>query len=210
MISLFLNTSSKYLNVAILKDDKVINEKNIFLDKDLSKMALVNIKDLIEESEYKPIDIDEIVCVNGPGSFTGIRIGVTIAKSYAWSLDKKIVPVSNLFAMATSIENSDYVVPIIDARRGYVFGAIYDKGYNTVLEDSYIKLDKLKEEVNKLSGKVTFVSLDEFDFDTIKYIPNINNLFKYLKKEYVDNFTFVPNYLKRTEAEEKLSDKENK
>ena len=209
MISLFLNTSSKYLNVAILKDNEVINEKNIFLDKDLSKMALVNIKDLIEETNLKPIDIDEIVCVNGPGSFTGIRIGVTIAKSYAWSLNKKIVPVSNLFVMATSILNSDYIIPIIDARRGYVFGAIYDKDYNTVLEDSYIKLDDLKEEVNKLSGKVTYVSLDDYDF-AVKYEPNINNLFNYLNKEYVDNFTFVPNYLKRTEAEEKLSDKENK
>ena len=209
MISLFLNTCSKYLNIAILKDNKVYKEENIYLDKDLSKMALVNIKDLIETSGLNPNDVDEIVCVNGPGSFTGVRIGVTIAKSYAWSLNKKIVPVSNLFAMATSITDCDYIVPIIDARRGYVFGAIYDKNYNPVLEDQYILLDDLNKKVKELNGKIKYVSLDEFDFETDKYIPNINNLFLHLNKEYVDNFSFVPNYLKRTEAEEKLSDRKS-
>ena len=96
MISLFLNTSSKYLNIAILKDDKVINEKNIFLDKDLPKMALVNIKDLIEGTNLKPIDIDEIVCVNGPGSFTGTRIAVTVAKTLSYALNIPVVSVSSL------------------------------------------------------------------------------------------------------------------
>lgn len=204
MISLFLNTSSRYLNIAILKDNKVINEKNLELEKDLSALALFEIEKLFKETQLKPNDIDEIYCVDGPGSFTGLRVGITIAKVYAWSLNKKLYKVSSLYTMATSI-NNDYIIPLIDARRGYVFAGIYDKDYNQVLKDQYISLENLKNIVENLEGKYTYVTLDDFDFQTQKYIPNLNNTFKYIKKEEVDPYTFIPNYLKKTEAEEKLN-----
>lgn len=204
MISLFLNTSSRYLNIAILKDNKVINEKNLELEKDLSALALFEIEKLFKETQLKPNDIDEIYCVDGPGSFTGLRVGITIAKVYAWSLNKKLYKVSSLYTMATSI-NNDYIIPLIDARRGYVFAGIYDKDYNQVLKDQYISLENLKNIVENLEGQYTYVTLDDFDFQTQKYIPNLNNTFKYIKKEEVDPYTFIPNYLKKTEAEEKLN-----
>lgn len=204
MISLFLNTSSRYLNIAILKDNKVINEKNLELEKDLSALALFEIEKLFKETQLKPNDIDEIYCVDGPGSFTGLRVGITIAKVYAWSLNKKLYKVSSLYTMATSI-NNDYIIPLIDARRGYVFAGIYDKDYNQVLKDQYISLENLKNTVENLEGQYTYVTLDDFDFQTQKYIPNLNNTFKYIKKEEVDPYTFIPNYLKKTEAEEKLN-----
>ncbi len=204
MISLFLNTSSRYLNIAILKDNKVINEKNLELEKDLSALALFEIEKLFKETQLKPNDIDEIYCVDGPGSFTGLRVGITIAKVYAWSLNKKLYKVSSLYTMATSI-NNDYIIPLIDARRGYVFAGIYDKDYNQVLKDQYISLEILKNIVENLEGQYTYVTLDDFDFQTQKYIPNLNNTFKYIKKEEADPYTFIPNYLKKTEAEEKLN-----
>lgn len=204
MISLFLNTSSRYLNIAILKDNKVINEKNLELEKDLSALALFEIEKLFKETQLKPNDIDEIYCVDGPGSFTGLRVGITIAKVYAWSLNKKLYKVSSLYTMATSI-NNDYIIPLIDARRGYVFAGIYDKDYNQVLKDQYISLENLKNIVENLEGQYTYVTLDDFDFQTQKYIPNLNNTFKYIKKEEADPYTFIPNYLKKTEAEEKLN-----
>lgn len=204
MISLFLNTSSRYLNIAILKDNKVINEKNLELEKDLSALALFEIEKLFKETQLKPNDIDEIYCVDGPGSFTGLRVGITIAKVYAWSLNKKLYKVSSLYTMATSV-NNDYIIPLIDARRGYVFAGIYDKDYNQVLKDQYISLENLKNIVENLEGQYTYVTLDDFDFQTQKYIPNLNNTFKYIKKEEADPYTFIPNYLKKTEAEEKLN-----
>lgn len=204
MISLFLNTSSRYLNIAILKDNKVINEKNLELEKDLSALALFEIEKLFKETQLKPNDIDQIYCVDGPGSFTGLRVGITIAKVYAWSLNKKLYKVSSLYTMATSI-NNDYIIPLIDARRGYVFAGIYDKDYNQVLKDQYISLENLKNIVENLEGQYTYVTLDDFDFQTQKYIPNLNNTFKYIKKEEADPYTFIPNYLKKTEAEEKLN-----
>ena len=204
MISLFLNTASNYLNVALLKNNKLLKEIKLESNRDLSSSTLIEIEKLLKEVDLKPIDIDEIYCVDGPGSFTGLRIGVTIAKIYAWSLNKKLYKVSTLFAMATSIED-ELIIPLIDARRGYAFAGIYDKNYNNILEDQYIKIEDLQEKVKKLNKSFTYVSTDEFDFDVKKYDSNINNLFKYLNKEEVDPFTFVPNYLKKTEAEEKLN-----
>ena len=204
MISLFLNTASNYLDIAILKDNKILKEIKLESNRDLSSSTLIEIEKILKETELKPIDIDEIYCVDGPGSFTGLRIGVTISKIYAWSLNKKLYKVSTLFAMATSIED-ELIIPLIDARRGYVFAGIYDKNYNNILEDQYIKIEDLQEKVKQLNKSFTYVSTDEFDFEVKKYDSNLNNLFKYLEKEEVDPFTFVPNYLKKTEAEEKLN-----
>ena len=203
MISLFLNTSSKYLNIGILEDNIVLNQKFIKLGDDMAKYTLFYIDEMLKANKIDSNDVDEIICVNGPGSFTGIRIGVTIAKMYAWSLNKKLVGVSNLFCMASSVDD-DYIIPIIDSRRGYVYAGIYNRDYKVVMNDCYIKLEDLMEKVKELNGKYSFVSLDDFDFSN-KYIPNLNNLFKVLNKEYVDPFKFEPIYLKKTEAEEKLS-----
>lgn len=206
MISLFLNTSSPYLHVALLKDNKLLKEKNEYLAKDLSSMALPTIKEVIEECNFKPNDIDNIVCVEGPGSFTGLRVGVTISKIYAWSLNKKLYSVSSLFVMATSIKDSDYIIPLIDARRNFCYAGIYDKNYKPILKDCYIGINKLKELANDLEGKVSFVSLDSFDdINVIEFKPNIENTFKHIILKEEDPFTFVPNYLKRTEAEENLN-----
>lgn len=206
MISLFLDTSSSNLNVGVLKNKELLKEKHIHFEKDLSKYALNEIKELLDSLNLKPNDIDNIYCVNGPGSFTGLRIGVTIAKTFAWGLNKDLYKVSSLFAMATSITHSDYIIPLIDARRNYVFTAIYDKSYNVVMEEKYISKDKLLNEVNKLNGTKTYVATTNIDgFDVKIYEPDLNNLFKYLKDDKVNIHTFVPNYLKQTEAEENLN-----
>lgn len=204
MTSLFLDTSSNYLTISVLKDNISLITKHEYLSKTLSRMALPYIKEVLDSLEIKPNDIDEIVCVNGPGSFTGLRVGVTISKTYAYSLNKKICGVSSLYTMATSIEDN-YIIPIIDARHNHVYSAIYDKDYNIVMEECYISLEDLLERVNKLDKSYTFVSNDNFDFDSTLYEPNINNLFKYLKKNYVEVHSFVPTYLKKTEAEENLN-----
>lgn len=204
MTSLFLDTSSNYLTISVLKDNISLITRHEYLSKTLSRMALPYIKEVLDSLEIKPNDIDEIVCVNGPGSFTGLRVGVTISKTYAYSLNKKICGVSSLYTMATSIEDN-YIIPIIDARHNHVYSAIYDKDYNIVMEECYISLEDLLERVNKLDKSYTFVSNDNFDFDSTLYEPNINNLFKYLKKNYVEVHSFVPTYLKKTEAEENLN-----
>ena len=203
MISLFLNTSIDFLSVAIVKDGVVLDSFYTKLNNDLSKITLSVIDDMLSRLSISKRDINRIVCVNGPGSFTGLRIGVTIAKVWAYSLNIDIVGVSSLFVLATGVEG-DYIVPIIDARRGYVYAGIYDKNYNVVMEDCYISLEELS---SRLSGLDSFVYVSSNGFnDSIEYVPDIDRVFKYIDMDNVsDSFSFVPHYLKRVEAEEKLN-----
>lgn len=204
MISLFLNTSIDFLSVAIVKDGVVLDSFYTKLNNDLSKITLSVIDDMFSRLSISKRDINRIVCVNGPGSFTGLRIGVTIAKVWAYSLNIDIVGVSSLYVLATGVEG-DYIVPIIDARRGYVYAGIYDKNYNVVMEDCYISLEELSNRVSELDSDVIYVSSDGFN-GSIEYVPDIDKVFKYLDMDNVsDSFSFVPNYLKRVEAEEKLN-----
>ena len=162
MISLFLNTSVDFLSVAIVKDDVVLDSFYTKLNNDLSKITLSVIDDMLNRLSISKRDIKRIVCVNGPGSFTGLRIGVTIAKVWAYSLNIDIVGVSSLYVLATGVED-DYIVPIIDARRGYVYAGIYDKNYNVVMEDCYISLEELSNRVSELDSDVIYVSSDGFN-----------------------------------------------
>ena len=209
MISLFLNTSFNYLNIALVKNNSMIDQIYIKLDKDLSRLALFNIKSLLDKNSLKPDMVDEVVCVRGPGSFTGLRVGATISKVFTYFLNKELYSVSNLLVMVTSC-SEDYIIPIIDARRGYVYGAIYDSNYNVILEESYIKLDKLIDVVSSLDGKYCYVSYDNFEnINVLPYEPNIDNLYKNMKKNEEDPMTFVPNYLKKPEAEENFNGKKD-
>lgn len=208
MISLFLDTSSSYFCACIAKDQFVLKSIYVYLEKDMSKYALVKVKEMMDELNLKPNDVDEIIVVNGPGSYTGLRVGVTIAKTYAWGLSKKLAKISSLYVMATSVKDSSYsyIVPVIDARRGFVFAGIYDKNYNIVMQDSYISIEKLQKFVSKLDGKCIYISREDVkNLDTINYNPDLENLFNNLKIDYVEPHLLVPNYLKKTEAEENLN-----
>ena len=100
MINLYIDTSSSYLYSALIKDKKILQEVKENYGQKLSVEALPQIIKLFEKASIPPKDIEKIFVVVGPGSFTGIRIGVTIAKTMAFSLKKSIIPVSSLKAMA--------------------------------------------------------------------------------------------------------------
>ena len=132
MIKLFIDTATSRLIVGIYKDNKELYLENVEAHNDLSSRVLPTIKKICEEVNIKINDVDEIYVVNGPGSFTGIRVGVTIAKTLAWSLNKKIYTVSELQLQA-SCGKSKYIVPMIDARRGYVYAGVYNKNLKSII-----------------------------------------------------------------------------
>ena len=204
---LYIDTSSSFLYTAIVEDDKVLSEIKEEFEQSLSKMALPRIVSMFEKNNLKPIDIDKIIVVNGPGSFTGIRIGLTIAKVYAWSLDIPITTILSLEAMAISSSKVGFHVPILNARRGYVFTAIYDSSCNVILKPCHIPLTELQEKLEGI-GDYELISNDEFeDIKTNSYEPNflkIVNNFKDKKK--INPHLVNPEYLKLTEAEEKKHD----
>ena len=203
---LYIDTSSDYLYSGIVIDDELIASIKKKYEKDLSKEALPKIIELFDEASITTKDLDKIIVVNGPGSFTGIRIGITIAKTIAWALNINITPISGLTAMAISCNNDTYKMPLIDARRGYVYGAIYDKDNNKVIEDSHIYLQDLLDKSNDLSD-VTVITNNDIDINLKKekYNPDILKIVKYFEhSEGINPHLVNPIYLKKTEAEEKL------
>ena len=204
MKTLYIDTSSSFLYAGILEDTNILQEVKKEFGQDLSKEALPEIDKLFKKAKLNPKDINKIVVVNGPGSFTGIRIGITIAKTYAWALNLDIIPVNALEAMSISCEEKVNHVPILDARRGYVFAAIYDKDSNIILKPQHILLEELQKELNKIDEYIVISNdeIDEFE-DIYKYDPNISKIVeKVNNRKPINPHAVNPEYLKLTEAEE--------
>ena len=202
MMTLYLDTSSSFLYAGIVKDDNLLASISKNFGHDLSTNTLNEIRKLLEENNFSPNDVDKIITVNGPGSFTGIRIGLTIAKTYAWSLKKDIIVISSLEAMALSSSNHDYYIPLIDARRGYVYAGIYDKNHEPILKDQYIKLEDLIEKSHSLENKL-FITNDNLDINKEPYTPDILRIVNHVKtRKSINPHSVDAAYLKLTEAEE--------
>lgn len=204
---LYIDTSSSYLYAAIVSDNKVRKEIKKEYGHELSKVALPEIVSMFECLDIAPQDITKIIVVNGPGSFTGIRIGITIAKVYAWSLKVPITTITSLEAMAASSKKDLVRVPIIDARRGFCYAAIFDENEKVILEPTYITYEKLEEKLKNIS-KYKVISNDQeklqMKADVIEsYDPDFIEIVREFKnKKEINPHAVNPNYLKLTEAEE--------
>lgn len=201
---LYIDTSSSYLYTAIVEDSKLIDSIQEEYGQSLSEVALPKIVSLFNNNKLEARDIDKIIVVNGPGSFTGIRIGITIAKVYAWSLNIPITTISSLEAMAISSENQVVHIPMINARRGYVYAAIYDENQQELLKPQHIKQVDLEKEYQKYPNR-EIITNDEFDNleKVISYVPNMLKIVQRFKdKESINPHAINPDYLKLTEAEE--------
>lgn len=206
MITLFIDTSTDILTVALFKDDNLLSFLNND-SKEHSKYAIMEIENLLNKCDVKPVDVNKIMVVNGPGSFTGVRIGVTIAKVFAWACNINVVPISTLKAYAISNTGYDYYVPMIDARREAVYSGIYDSNYNNVLEDTYIEKSKLKTEVDKLTNVLVIGDTNLENYNVLNNKIDVLKIYNYYKNDIgISPHKLNPVYLKKTEAEEKLGD----
>ena len=206
MKTLYIDTSSSFLYAAIIEEDKCLSSISEDYGQSLSEIALPRIVEMFRKNNLTPKEIDRIIVVNGPGSFTGIRIGITIAKVYAWSLGIPITTILSLEAMALSSTAKKYHVPLINARRGYVYTAIYDENCKEILKPQHMKFDELKKQLEKIED-YEFISNDEFEeeLELTPYQPNFVAITEKCKeKENINPHSVNPEYLKLTEAEEKL------
>lgn len=206
MRTLYLDTSSSWLYTGIVEDRTLIDCVKEKLDKDLSSFSLPKIVEMLQKNQIDPNSIHRIVVVTGPGSFTGIRIGLTIAKTWAWTKKMEIVPISSLEAMAFSGKEATYYVPMIDARRNYYYAGIYDSFGNVVWEEKHILLSDFQKELEKYHDcKVISHQKVPLDLAWEEYDPDIKEIVqKVSNRPSVNPHSLEPNYLKQTEAEEKL------
>lgn len=206
MISLFIDTSTSFVTIAILKDLDILFSFSDNITDDMSSKILPIIDNGLKKVNITLNEVDKIYVVNGPGSFTGVRIGVTIAKTIANTLKKTICTVSSLEFMATTSTNKKYIVPIIDARRGNVFAGIYDENLNIIKSDMLINFEELK---SSLSDDYEIISNNNI-YNSISTKYDISKIVKKNMHDFVTNPHDVkPNYLKLTEAEEKRLNDQN-
>ena len=115
MISMFIDTSLSDVSIALIKDGKLLSKINNNIPGEHSIYVTKYVDDILKENNLSPESVDEIIVVNGPGSFTGIRIGVTIAKIFAYLKNIRIVSITSLLARAIG-NNEENILSIIDAK----------------------------------------------------------------------------------------------
>lgn len=126
MLILAIDTSALVCSAALVDDTKTIGQISFSHKKTHSQTIMPIIHDLCKTAECDLKTVDYIAVSNGPGSFTGLRIGAATAKGLAYGLNKEIIPVPTLDALAYNIFSTDsIIVPIMDARRQQVYTAFY-------------------------------------------------------------------------------------
>lgn len=228
---LAIDTTSLVASVALVNDNKTIAEFTTNYKKTHSQTIMPMIDYLKNMVELELDTVDYIACSSGPGSFTGLRIGAATAKGLSLALNKKIVPVPTLDAIAYNVfMNENLIVPIMDARRNQVYTALYtweDNQFKRVsdymAEDINVILEKIKE-----TGKNAIFLGDGVDVhkNTITafdeeylFVPQNSNAqrastvatlaFKYLEEgKAVDAEDFELTYLRKSQAEREYDERE--
>lgn len=157
MITLGVDSSSLAASVAIVVDDKLILEYMLQNELTHSQTLMPMIAQAFKAVGLTPNDVDRFACSCGPGSFTGLRIGIATVKGLAYAVNKPAVGISTLRALAFNIPCSPYLIcPIMDARRNQVYTALYRQG-SELTEVSPPKAVGIEELVKEISEPVIFV-----------------------------------------------------
>ena len=179
MLILAFETSAKAASAALLEDGRLLGESYQNTGLTHSQTLLVMAENLLAQCGKTVAQVTAVAVAAGPGSFTGVRIGVAAAKGFAWGRELPCYGVSTLEAMALSLGAwQGYVCPCMDARRSQVYNALFSVNQGTLerlREDRAIALSELAEELKALDGPIFLVG----DGSTLTYrtlsgeIPNL-------------------------------------
>ena len=161
MLILALESSAKAASAALVRDGKLVSQYSQCSGLTHSRTLLPMAEDMLKNAELRLDDVDLFAVAHGPGSFTGVRIGVSAVKGLAWAADKPCVGVSTLEAMAWhGLAAGGIVCPVMDARRGQVYNALFeikDGRPCRLCDDRPIALKDLAEDVRRLGAPVFLV-----------------------------------------------------
>ena len=231
MLLLAFETSAKAASVALFQDDKLLGESYQNTGLTHSQTLMVMAEDLLHQCGHTPQEVQAVAVAEGPGSFTGVRIGVAAAKGFAWGSDIPCYGVSTLESMALHLAAyQGYVCPVMDARRSQVYNALFYVNHGAVsrvTEDRAIALSDLKTELLSFNEPIFLVG----DGSTLTYntlseeIPQLVQPAEHrmhqravgvglaaLKKiaagESGDGNALTPNYLRLSQAERERLEKQ--
>lgn len=161
MLTLAFETSAKAASVALVADGKLLGESYQNTGMTHSQTLMVMAEDVLRTAGKTVTDVTAVAVANGPGSFTGVRIGVAAAKGFAWGRELPCYGVSTLEAMALSLgAYQGYVCPVMDARRAQVYNALFYVNRRTLerrTEDRAIALTDLAQEIKNLQEPIFLV-----------------------------------------------------
>ena len=205
---LSIDTSTKNFSLAVCDGDKILAEKNIQLDKILSDSIIPSIEQILKKSKLSLAKLDGFVVGLGPGSFTSLRVGLSTIKAFALAIDKPVVGIASLDAIALGIKEDGPVCVITDARRNMVYACMYEKQQGQITQKGEYLLTPLEDLLKTIKGQPIFVgdgviflkdkkypvAKEEFWYSQAKYlIPLALERFKDKETENID--TLVPLYL---------------
>ena len=214
---LAVDTSSSICSVAILEDDKLIDKNELDDGKTHSENLMPLLDELLKRNSMDIKEIEMIACTVGPGSFTGIRIGVATIKPIAEVLNIKVASVMSLEALARNVENKSTIVSLIDARNNQVYAGIFDENYNKKEEyiaDDINEVIKVLEKYDNITfvgnGAILHKELLANSLKNVEFVENnkqtAENVGKIGYKKYLENDlcsadTIMPVYLRKSQAE---------
>ena len=233
MLILAFETSAKAASVAIHDGKKLLAESYQNTGLTHSQTLMVMAEDALKQCGKLPQDVTAVAVAEGPGSFTGVRIGVAAAKGFAWGRELPCYGISTLEAMAESLGvYQGYVCPVMDARRAQVYNALFyvnQGGISRITPDRAIALSELGEELKNLTEPVFLVGDgSNLCYNTLlKEVPNLvlppeHRLHQravgvalLAARQAAEGIApggaeLIPNYLRLSQAEREKLEKENK
>ena len=219
MIYLGIDTSNSPLAIALAKDNTILIEETSNLKINHSLTAMPAVEDLMAKAKVSPSQLTHIAVAEGPGSYTGVRIGLTIAKTLAWSLKIPLHMVSSLKVLAANGQFFDGIIcPLMDARRGTAFMGAYDgESLDSVIPDQHSDVREFLLRLKETGQPVLFTGMDiDIHKEAIREVlgdqavfaapqnrlPRASNLIMLAKQSTEQNAHHaVPEYRRITEAE---------
>ena len=196
MKTIVMDSANQYLVVALYEDGKCLDKIQEIGNRKQSKYAIVYLEKLLKKHHLQVLDFDEMVITIGPGSYTGVRVALTIAKTLAAVSSIKIKTVSSLKAMA----GFKKAISILDARSQKIFLGVYNEG-KVVVEDCMTTLDQFDHYRQlypdyEVVGDVSLVNMEGQCGDLAHLIYELSKIEEY--RSDVDHL--VPEYIKDVEA----------
>ncbi len=226
MIVLSIDSSSKVATVALLNDDTLLGEYVINDKREHSVLLMPMIENLLKDCELTINDIDGFVVSKGPGSFTGLRIGMATIKGLSFGANKPYISLSSLDGLAYSLSYFNGIIcPIMDALRENVYTALYkneDGEFKNIMEPTPMELPDLLEMLKEKNEEVIFTGdgllkhkeYIKVNFPNAKFASNHVSLTRassigelglnLLKQGIKDDPNSAPVYLKKPQAEREL------
>jgi tRNA threonylcarbamoyladenosine biosynthesis protein TsaB len=163
-VILSIDTTAEFGSIALAENDRIVEEVLLHSPDGFGHILYNHVRELLDRHDTKIEDIECYAAASGPGSFTGVRVGLTAVKGLAFATGKRVVPVSNLQALA-SFGSAPLRATVMDARRGEVYAAIYNHRLDPVQPALVIKFQDWLKQLP--AGEIEFISTDFTPFHAL-------------------------------------------